>query len=47
MRGIFSLVLVSYEFGFGLPLRNSVSFLILLAYGTWQNRVTQATESIG
>ena len=31
VRGIFALVLVSYAFGFGLPLRNSVRFLILLA----------------
>ena len=31
VRGVFALVLVSYAFGFGLPLRNSVRFLILLA----------------
>jgi exosortase len=31
VRGIFALVLVSYAFGFGLPLRNSVRFFILLA----------------
>jgi exosortase len=31
VRGIFALVLVSYAFGFGLPLRNSIRFLILLA----------------
>jgi exosortase len=31
VRGVFALALVSYAFGFGLPLRNSVRFLILLA----------------
>lgn len=31
VRGIFALVLVSYAFSFGLPLRNSVRWLILLA----------------
>lgn len=31
VRGIFALLLVSYAFGFGLPLRNSVRFFILLA----------------
>lgn len=31
VRGIFALVMVSYAFGFGLPLRNSIRFLILLA----------------
>lgn len=31
VRGVFALVLVSYAFGFGLPLRNSVRFLVLLA----------------
>ncbi len=31
VRGIFALLLVSYAFGFGLPLRNSVRFAILLA----------------
>lgn len=31
VRGIFALVLVSYAFGFGMPLRNSVRFIILLA----------------
>ena len=31
VRGIFALVLVSYAFGFGLPLRNSVRFFVLLA----------------
>ena len=31
MSGIFALLLVSYSFGFGLPLRNSVRFLVLLA----------------
>jgi exosortase len=31
VRGIFALVLVSYAFGFGMPLRNSVRFFILLA----------------
>src|SRR5215213_1984685 len=31
VRGIFALVLVSYAFSFGLPLRNSVRFLVLLA----------------
>ena len=28
---VFALILVSYAFGFGLPLRNSVRFMILLA----------------
>jgi exosortase len=31
LRMVFALVLVSYAFGFGLPLRNSVRFVILLA----------------
>lgn len=31
VRGIFALVLVSYAFSFGLPLRNSVRFFVLLA----------------
>lgn len=31
MRMVFPLILISYAFGFGLPLRNSVRFLILLA----------------
>ena len=31
VRMVFALVLVSYAFGFGMPLRNSVRFLILLA----------------
>lgn len=31
VRGVFALLLVSYAFGFGLPLRNSVRFFILLA----------------
>jgi exosortase len=31
VRGIFALLLVSYAFGFGLPLRNSVRFFVLLA----------------
>lgn len=31
VRGIFALILVSYAFGFGMPLRNSVRFFILLA----------------
>ena len=31
LRMVFALILVSYAFGFGLPLRNSVRFLILLA----------------
>lgn len=31
MRGVFSLILVSYAFSFGLPLRNSVRFIVLLA----------------
>jgi exosortase len=31
VRGIFALTLVSYAFGFGMPLRNSIRFLILLA----------------
>ena len=31
VRGIFALMLVSYAFSFGLPLRNSVRFLVLLA----------------
>ena len=31
VRGIFALLLVSYAFGFGLPLRNTVRFFILLA----------------
>ena len=31
VRGIFGLIMVSYAFGFGLPLRNRVRFLILLA----------------
>ena len=31
LRMVFALILVSYSFGFGLPLRNSVRFLILLA----------------
>src|SRR5688572_22516468 len=30
VRGVFALLLVSYAFGFGLPLRNSVRFFILL-----------------
>src|SRR5688572_24881256 len=29
VRGVFALVLVSYAFSFGLPLRNSVRFLVL------------------
>jgi len=31
LRMVFALILVSYAFGFGMPLRNSVRFLILLA----------------
>jgi len=31
LRMVFALILVSYAFGFGLPLRNFVRFLILLA----------------
>jgi exosortase len=31
LRMVFALILVSYAFSFGLPLRNSVRFLILLA----------------
>lgn len=31
VRGIFALVMVSYAFAFGLPLRNSARFLIVLA----------------
>jgi len=31
LRMVFALILVSYAFGFGLPLRNSVRFMILLA----------------
>jgi exosortase len=31
VRGVFALLLVSYAFGFGLPLRNSVRFFVLLA----------------
>ncbi|QOV91164.1 exosortase/archaeosortase family protein [Humisphaera borealis] len=31
LRGVFSLILVSYAFSFGLPLRNSVRFIVLLA----------------
>src|SRR6476619_7265507 len=31
MRMVFPLFLVSYAFSFGLPLRNSVRFLVLLA----------------
>ena len=31
VRGVFALVMVSYAFGFGMPLRNSVRFLIVLA----------------
>ena len=31
VRGVFGLALVSYAFGFGLPLRNSARFVILLA----------------
>lgn len=31
VRGVFAVVLVSYAFGFGMPLRNSVRFLMLLA----------------
>jgi exosortase/archaeosortase family protein len=30
VRGVFALLLVSYAFGFGLPLRNSVRFFLLL-----------------
>jgi len=31
MRMVFSLFLVSYAFSFGLPLRNTVRFIVLLA----------------
>ena len=31
MRMVFPLILIAYAFSFGLPLRNSVRFLVLLA----------------
>lgn len=42
----YKLAFEQYRYGYAAAY-STVIFLILLAYGTWQNRVTQATESIG
>ncbi|HEX2225253.1 MAG TPA: sugar ABC transporter permease [Thermoanaerobaculia bacterium] len=42
----YKLAFEQYRYGYAAAY-STVIFLILLVYGTWQNRVTQATESIG
>jgi arabinogalactan oligomer/maltooligosaccharide transport system permease protein len=42
----YKLAFENYRYGYAAAY-STVIFLILLAYGTWQNRVTRATEAIG
>jgi arabinogalactan oligomer / maltooligosaccharide transport system permease protein len=42
----YKLAFQDYRYGYAAAY-STVIFLILLAYGTWQNRVTKATEAIG
>ncbi|HEV8580362.1 MAG TPA: sugar ABC transporter permease [Thermoanaerobaculia bacterium] len=42
----YKLAFEQYRYGYAAAY-SAIIFLILLAYGTWQNRVTRATEAIG
>ena len=42
----FKLAFEQYRYGYAAAY-SAIIFLILLTYGTWQNRVTRATEAIG
>ena len=42
----YKLAFEDYRYGYAAAY-SAVIFLILLVYGTWQNRVTKATEAIG
>ena len=42
----YKLAFEQYRYGYAAAY-STIIFLILLAYGTWQNRVTGATEAIG
>jgi arabinogalactan oligomer/maltooligosaccharide transport system permease protein len=42
----YKLAFEQYRYGYAAAY-STVIFLILLVYGTWQNRVTRATEAVG
>ncbi len=46
VTGAYKIAFEKYQYGYAAAYA-TIIFLILLAYGTWQNRVTKATESIG
>lgn len=46
MTQAYKLAFEQYRYGYAAAY-SVIIFLILLAYGTWQNRVTKATEAIG
>lgn len=46
VTGAYKIAFEKYQHGYAAAYA-VIIFLILLAYGTWQNRVTRATESIG
>lgn len=46
ITGAYKIAFQKYQYGYAAAYA-TIIFLILLAYGTWQNRVTRATEAVG